>query len=109
LLVFIVLGLPLAACITLGRQMTEEEHNCCLRMAGLCQSSAMPGSHSCCQHPVSPQVVSVAKIRSSDFDATSVVVSLVALPLPCSMTRSRAQGYESPPESSLPTTSVLRI
>jgi len=78
----VLFGLPLAACVTPGRAMTEEEHNCCVKMASHCESSVMPSSHSCCQHPVSRQVIIASKVRSGDLGCGSALLCEVALPLP---------------------------
>jgi hypothetical protein len=40
---------PTIACLVPMHQMTEAEHDCCLKMAQECGSSMIPSSHSCCQ------------------------------------------------------------
>jgi len=53
----IVFALPLSACLTPAAQMSKEQRECCQEMAGQCETSVMPSSHSCCQHPVSHHAV----------------------------------------------------
>lgn len=109
LLVPVLLGLPIASCLTPGRTMSEEEHNCCMKMASMCESSAMPASHSCCQHRVSPQAVAVSRVRNLAHAVLMAVLPERAPALFCAPIRHRAHICESPPESPPQTISVLRI
>src|SRR6267154_4374133 len=83
-LTVLLLGQPLVACATAGREMTEDEHNCCLKMASMCEISAMPASHSCCKHAMSQQVVAVSKARNGDLAAPAVLLFEQGAPLPTS-------------------------
>src|SRR5204863_3050274 len=60
-LAVVILVLPLSACLTPAAKMSLEERECCQKMAGHCETSVMPSSHSCCQHPVSHQAVIASK------------------------------------------------
>lgn len=109
LLVLVVLGLPLAICLTPGRAVTVAEHNCCVKMAGACEASAMPGSHSCCSHPGSREILKVSRIQISDFGVALVALSEASLPLPVPMVSRDPNRFKFPPESPPPTVFVLRI
>jgi hypothetical protein len=108
-LMLLLLGQPLVACVTAGQEMTEDEHNCCLKMASMCETSAMPASHSCCKHALSPQVVAVSKARNGDLAAPAVLLFEQGAPLPTPLFRSSMRTSESPPESPPKISTVLRI
>ena len=105
----IVVALPLLACLTSFAEMSPEQRECCERMAGRCEMSAMPSSHSCCQHPVSPHTATASRIQSSDFGSAITMLaeppSLLARP----MIGIAANTFESPPESPPQSVNVLRI
>jgi hypothetical protein len=107
--VLVLFGQPLLACVMPGHTMKAAEHACCVKMASMCNSSAMPMSHSCCKQSVSPQVIAFAKVRSCDLAAPAVLVSefVAALPL---FTHSRDfLASDSPPGSPPKLSTVLRI
>src|SRR6266536_2912222 len=108
-LMLLLLGEPLVACVALGRDMNEAEHNCCLKMASMCESSAMPASHSCCKHALSPQLVAMSKSRNGDLARSSVLISAQAAPGTGPLFRSSRPSSESPPESPPKIGTVLRI
>ncbi len=108
-LMLLLLGQPLVACVTAGQEMTEDEHNCCLKMASMCETSAMPASHSCCNQAMSPQVVAVSKARNGDLAATAVLLFEQGALLPTMPFRSSMCTAESPPESPPKISTVLRI
>jgi len=105
----VTLALLLSACLTPAANMSVEQRECCLKMAGRCESSVMPSSHSCCQHPVSHQGVSASRVQRNDFGSVVAVLRVVALPLPRVITRSSATSFESPPVSPPQIINVLRI
>ena len=105
----IVFALPLSACLTPAAQMSKEQRECCQKMAGRCETSVMPSSHSCCQHPVSRQALTASKIQRSDFGLAVVVLREAASLLPQVFTRSSATSFECPPESPPQIVIVLRI
>ena len=107
-LMLVLLGQPIAACMTPGRSLTEEEHNCCKKMAQMCQTSAMPSSHSCCKSTASALASTVYKTRHYDFVAPAVLFSEVRLSLSAEIGEHRLQA-KSPPESPPKISSVLRI
>ena len=107
-LMIVLLAQPIAACMTLGRGMTTEEHNCCKKMAQMCESSAMPSSHSCCKSKASPLLSDVYKTRQYAFVAPALLVSAVGSSLSPVMA-DRSLQTESPPESPPKISSVLRI
>src|SRR5437660_12648825 len=108
-LMLLLLGEPVVACVIHGRDMTEEEHKCCLKMASMCETSAMPASHSCCKHALSPQVVAVSKAPNGDLAAPAVLLFEQGALLPTLPLRSSMCTSESPPESPPKISTVLRI
>jgi len=109
LLIMSIIAAPVMACLVPGRQMSAEELNCCKKMAHECETSAMPTSHSCCQHPVSRHAASVSITRTVDvgYSAAALVQADFA---PAVQTNPQvAYGFESPPESPLKINNVLRI
>ena len=109
LLAVVILVLPLSACLTPAAKMSLEERECCQKMAGHCETSVMPSSHSCCQHPVSHQAVIASKIQRNDFGPAVAALMVAAPPMPRIITRSSANSFESPPVSPAQTVTVLRI
>jgi len=109
LLIIAVIAAPVMACMVPDRQMTAEEQSCCKKMAHNCESSVMPASHSCCQHPVARHSANVLSIRAGDI--ALCMAALVETPFSpaISMSRGTAHAFESPPESPLKITTVLRI
>ena len=104
----IILALPLSACLIPAQQMTVEQRECCQKMAGRCETSVMPSSHSCCQHPASPQAVTACKIQTNDF-APVVAQIIQAASLPLTIARSKTSLFESPPESPPANHTILSI
>jgi len=105
----IVVALPLLACLTSVAEMSPEQRECCEKMAGRCEMSAMPSSHSCCQHPVSQQTAVASKVQRHDCGLVFTVLVEVASSLPRIISRGSAASFESPPEASPKLTTVLRI
>ena len=108
-LAVVILVLPLSACLTPAAKMSLEARECCQKMAGHCETSVMPSSHSCCQHPVSHQAVIASKIQRNDFGPAVAALMVAAPPMPRIITRSSANSFESPPVSPAQTVTVLRI
>jgi hypothetical protein len=108
-LVVAVVAMPLMACMVPDREMTAEEHECCKKMAQDCESSAMPASHSCCQHPVARHVVNVSRIRSGDFAISAVALVQADLAPLVERAPHLPSTFESPPESPPKLSTVLRI
>src|SRR5438132_13030903 len=94
----IILALPLSACLIPAQQMTVEQRECCQRMAGRCETSVMPSSHSCCQHPVSRQAIVVSKVQRNDA-GSAVAMLAESAPALQLIVRSSSTSFESPPES----------
>jgi hypothetical protein len=109
LLIIAVVAMPVMACVMPNRQMTAEEQSCCKKMAYNCESSRMPASHSCCQHPVSRLIANVTTIWTGDIGFC--VTAMIETPFSpaISMSRGAAHPFESPPESPLKISTVLRI
>ena len=108
-IVLVLFGQPLLACVTPGHTMTAAEHACCVKMASMCNSSAMPMSHSCCKQSVSPQVIAFAKLRCGDLAAPAVLVSEFVVALPPTVQVRDLLPSDSPPGSPPKLDTVLRI
>src|SRR5689334_11127632 len=108
-IVLVLFGQPLLACVTPGHTMTAAEHACCVKMASMCNSSAMPMSHSCCKQSVSPQSIALAKLRSGDPAAPAVLVTEFVVALPPFVQISDLLPSDSPPGSPPKLSTVLRI
>jgi len=105
----IVVALPLLACLTSVAEMSPEQRECCEKMAGRCEMSAMPSSHSCCQHPVSQQTAAASKVQRHDCGLVVTVLGEAAPSLPRIISRGSATSFESPPEEPPQIATVLRI
>lgn len=105
----VLFGQPLAACVMPGHTMTAVEHACCVKMASMCNSSAMPMSHSCCKQSISPQVIALAKVRGADLAAPAVLLSGYVVALPPLFPVRDLHLSDSPPGSPPAFSSVLRI
>ena len=106
-LIIAVVAMPVMACIVPARQMTAEEQACCKKMAHACESSVMPASHSCCQHPASQHPVNVSSTRTSSYIVCEGSLE-ATFTIPTS-SRLFVTTFESPPEKPLKISSVLRI
>lgn len=105
----IVVALPLLACLRLFAEMSPEQRECCEKMAGRCEMSVMPSSHSCCQHPVSPHTATASRIQSGDFASAITILAEAPSPLARPMIGIAVSTFESPPESPPQSVNVLRI
>src|SRR6266700_2432860 len=105
----LILALPLSACLTPTAQMNKEQQECCRKMAGRCETSVMPSSHSCCQHPVSRQDMATSIVQRNDAGSAVAVLADVVPVLPQLIVRSSSTSFESPPESPPQIINVLRI
>lgn len=109
LVIVALIAQPLAACVTPGQTMTAAEHTCCMKMASMCNISAMPRSHSCCKRTVSPQMIVLAKFQSGDLVAPAVLVLAFAPALPKMVQPRDLYQADSPPGSPPKLSTVLRI
>jgi hypothetical protein len=106
----IVFAIPISVCLTPSAEMSMEQRECCEKMAGRCETSVMPSSHSCCQHPVSRHTAAASRIQSSDPGSAITMLaedfsSLLRRP----MIGIAVSTFESPPESPPHSVNVLRI
>jgi len=104
----VVVALPLWACLTSFAEMSPEQRECCEKMAGRCEVSAMPSSHSCCHHPASPHTATASRMQSGDF-GSAITMLAAASPLARPIVRFAVSTFESPPESPPHSVNVLRI
>ena len=109
LVVVALVAQPLAACVTRAQTMTAAEHACCMKMASMCNSSAMPMSHSCCKRTISPHVIALGKLGSGDLVVSAALASELALSLPKIVHLRDIDQANSPPGSPPKLTTVLRI
>jgi hypothetical protein len=102
---------PAIACLVPVRQMTPAEHACCLKMAQLCGSSAMPSSHSCCQgHQRSSAVSPVPSYSPNRHLGLTIVVPTSVVLINSALTSPLSEAMEAPPPVSSPgSISILRI
>ena len=107
-IILVMFGQPLLACVTPGHTMTAAEHACCVKMASMCNSSAMPMSHSCCKQSVSPQTIAFAKLRTGELAAPAILVPEFVVPLPTVQVGDLLLS-DSPPGSPPKLSTVLRI
>ena len=105
---FVILALPLSACLTSAANVSQEQRECCQKMAGRCETSVMPSSHSCCQHPVSRQAIVVSKVQRNDA-GSAVAMLAESAPALQLIVWSSSPSFESPPESPPQILNVLRI
>jgi hypothetical protein len=105
----IVFAVPISACLTPSADMTMEQRECCEKMAGRCEISVMPSSHSCCKHPVARHAAAASRVQSSDFGSAFTMLAEDLALLPRQMIGTAACTFESPPESPPESVSVLRI
>ena len=105
----IVFALPISACLTPSADMSMEQRECCEKMAGRCEISVMPSSHSCCQHAVSRDTATASRIQSSDFGSAIALLPEALSPLPRLIIGPAAGTFESPPGSPPQSVNVLRI
>jgi hypothetical protein len=108
-LAIVLFALPLSTCLAQAAEMSMEQRECCEKMAGSCDASMMPSSHSCCERPVSDQAVTASRIKSNDFSWTVVTRVEAISPLLRPVLGIGASNFESPPESPPQVSSVLRI
>src|SRR5579864_3577771 len=102
---------PAIACLVPTRQMTPAEHECCLKMAQQCGSSAMPSSHSCCQgHQRNSAVNPVPSYAPNRHLGLAVVLPTSVVLVNSVLTSPLSEAMEAPPPESSPgSISVLRI
>jgi hypothetical protein len=113
LLVFLMAGAPLVACMLPVSTMSDDEQACCREMAGQCGQADMPSSHSCCKTLAGAVQVAVAKSRF-ELSCQSMVFDL---PQPHHDGQVSAQVVavtpvfldQSPPETPPSSSNILRI
>ena len=104
-----VFMLPISACLTPAAEMTTEQRECCEKMAGRCETSVMPSSHSCCQHPTSREAATASKTQMHDCRLAIATLREAVSPLPRSIAWGISTSFESPPEEPPQLATVLRI
>src|SRR6266700_2770981 len=109
-LAIVILALPLSACLTSAAKVSQEQQECCRKMAGRCETSVMPSSHSCCKHPVSRQHMATSKVQRNDAGSAVAMLADGVPVLPQLIVQSSSStSFESPPESPPQIVNVLRI
>lgn len=74
MLAMLTFGLPAMACLSPEDQMTQQERECCKRMAAMCGRGAMPASHSCCKTIIRPGKDAVVEKTQPAIPALDVVI-----------------------------------
>ena len=116
LLVVLLFGGPIMACVVPNAQMTVEEKQCCKEMDGNCQpdGSGMPMSHSCCKTSVQVRH-DFRPAATFSFYAPSLVASALEFPLALplveqsSLFDSWVSRSHAPPDEPLDASAPLRI
>jgi hypothetical protein len=110
LVVAILAGTPLLACMLPWGPMTDEESACCREMASECGQGNMPSSHSCCKTVSAPAQAAVAKA------SFNLAVTLLYVGPQHDFTQSVPETFRavatighSPPETPPASTEILRI
>jgi hypothetical protein len=111
LVVAVLAGMPLLACMLPWGTMTDEEYTCCREMASECGQGNMPSSHSCCKTVSAPGQAALAK-ASFKLAVTLLYVG----PQQLDFNQSQPQAFRtvvsvghSPPETPPASTEILRI
>jgi hypothetical protein len=112
-MLLVMTGVPVMACLAPGVRLTQEEQACCREMAEQCGGAGMVANHSCCQKIVSVEqdaVVTQFAATGHALTQVAVVVSQVASALlGLSQFDTRPALGRHPPPASPATTQVLRI
>ena len=113
-MLLVMSGVPVMACLAPGVQLTQEEQACCREMAEQCGGAGMAADHSCCQKVVSVEQVAVVTQFAANSHAVTqfavVAAQLVSAPAALNQFDARPPlGRHPPPPASPPTTQVLRI
>src|SRR5207248_1122957 len=113
LLVLLMAGAPLVACMLPGGATSAEELACCREMGSDCGSDQMPSSHSCCK--TIAQSAQLALTRTP-FDLPHLLlISYLPLPVISDLAVSHnafapfAASDHSPPEAPPSSLNILRI
>jgi len=110
LMMGLVFGSPVMACLVPDAEMSAAERECCKHMAQECGSMNMPSSHSCCETEVrqAAPMLHVEKAQAAPQVTAAIIVTspAVAEIRPFHLTSSETH---SPPESPPSSTSILRI
>lgn len=113
LLVLLMLGAPLVACMLPAGATSAEEQACCREMGNQCGSDQMPSSHSCCktlapsaQLAIAKKPFHLQKVSLIAYLSQQVVDSLVLGPAEFSQA---GTADHSPPETVPSAFNILRI
>jgi len=111
LVAVVMLGLPAMACLVPDGQLTSDERECCKQMAGMCASGSMANSHPCCRTTVHPRNDATVTAAWSPARVTLVAVVVVSISAEFPIPGGSIAAFiaASPPESPLPSITVLRI
>lgn len=113
LLVFLLAGVPLTACMLPSAALSAEEQACCREMGDQCGQESMPTSHPCCKTVGPTDHHAIAKssfklIRESQTLYQVQPIVLVAEKLRIAAADLVAVGH-APPEPPPPSIDLLRI
>jgi hypothetical protein len=111
LVIALLAGTPLLACMLPGGTTTDEESACCREMGSECGHGSMPSSHSCCQTVSAPGQAAIAK-ASFKLSLTLLYVGPPQLDFNQSLpqaSRAVVSIGHSPPETPPAAPEILRI
>jgi hypothetical protein len=113
LLVLVMAGAPVMACMIPAGGLSAEEDACCREMGPQCGSDQMPSSHSCCKTVASSAQLSLIR-TPFDLQHLYLVIYLPEQTVSARTISGRvfaafATYDHSPPEASVPSPDILRI
>jgi hypothetical protein len=113
LLVLVMAGAPVMACMVPAGGLNAEEDACCREMGPQCGSDQMPSSHSCCKTVASSAQLSLIR-TAFDLQHLYLVIYLPEQTVSARTISGRvfaafATHDHSPPEASVPSPDILRI
>lgn len=113
LLIGVMGGAPVVACMLPGAVTTAEEAACCREMAPDCGQADMPSSHSCCKTLSAPEQASLAKGTFELFQQLSLLYivqpSFDSIQAAQQVLHPRVDLGHSPPEAPPSSSAILRI
>lgn len=112
ILLLLLLGVPVMACLQPQAEMTSEERECCKQMAGQCAGMDGSSSHSCCTKAAQPGSSALVRARTAftlDLSFIAVLSSEQFSNPVLIQERPQILASHSPPESPPTDITVLRV
>ena len=111
-LLILMCGAPVMACLAPAAQLTEEEKACCREMADQCGNMGMASGHSCCEKIVPSQTDALVQQLAAMDDAAGAAATIAAGSALSPAVPEQAHDWPSdqhPPPITSPSRTVLRI